>query len=130
MTDLYCTPAPTRQVDLPCQDHAATELFFSERPADLEAAKALCGPCPLRVECLEGALHRAEPWGVWGGAILVDGQIVAVKRGRGRPRKTGTAAAAPSTEPPVQTPCPAPSAGDGVAPPDARRAGSPSRRAA
>ncbi|MET8204410.1 WhiB family transcriptional regulator, partial [Micromonospora taraxaci] len=27
----------------------------------------LCGDCPLRVECLAGAVERAEPWGVWGG---------------------------------------------------------------
>lgn len=38
-------------------------------------------------ECLQSALDRQEPWGVWGGQSLVDGRIVARKRGRGRPRK-------------------------------------------
>lgn len=73
--------------ELPCQDIEAADLFFSERPADLENAKLLCADCPLRSECLDGALSRREPWGVWGGSILSDGEIIAVKRGRGRPRK-------------------------------------------
>ena len=35
-----------------------------------------------------GALARSEVWGVWGGEILVDGEIVAEKRRRGRPPKS------------------------------------------
>jgi WhiB family redox-sensing transcriptional regulator len=72
---------------LPCQDGEVADLFFSERPSDLEDAKQLCADCPLRTECLEGALRRGEPWGVWGGQILDGGRVIAVKRGRGRPRK-------------------------------------------
>ncbi len=72
---------------LPCQSDDAGDLFFSERPADLETAKALCVDCPLRRECLEGALARREPWGVWGGSIFQAGEVIAVKRPRGRPRK-------------------------------------------
>ncbi|MBK0330455.1 WhiB family transcriptional regulator [Brachybacterium sp. MASK1Z-5] len=72
---------------LPCQDIEAADLFFSERPADLESAKVLCADCPLRAVCLEGALDRGEPWGVWGGQILENGAVIAFKRGRGRPRK-------------------------------------------
>lgn len=37
--------------------------------------------------CLQGAIDRAEPWGVWGGEILQSGQVIARKRVRGRPRK-------------------------------------------
>lgn len=74
----------------PCQDHDA-ELWFAERPEAVELAKALCRSCPLREECLSGALARSEPWGVWGGQLLVDGAIVASKRGRGRPRKDAAA---------------------------------------
>ncbi len=37
--------------------------------------------------CLEGAIDRREPWGVWGGQLLVNGKILATKRGRGRPPK-------------------------------------------
>lgn len=72
-------------LDLPCTDDA--ELFFAEAPADVEAAKALCQGCRIRVACLQGALERREPWGVWGGELLLRGTIVPRKRPRGRPRK-------------------------------------------
>ena len=49
-------------------------------------------PCPARVQCLAGALERQEPWGVWGGQLLVQGAVVARKRPRGRPRKHPVAA--------------------------------------
>ncbi|GAA5152419.1 hypothetical protein GCM10023321_21080 [Pseudonocardia eucalypti] len=68
----------------PCSQ-ADPELWFAERPADLNVAKALCSACPLKASCLAGALERAEPWGVWGGEILQDGVVLAYKRGRGRP---------------------------------------------
>lgn len=71
---------------LPCQDDPL-DLFFSDKPAELEEAKALCRACPFRPECLEGALAREEPWGVWGGEIFQAGQVIAFKRPRGRPRK-------------------------------------------
>ena len=77
--------------DIPCQESDA-ELWFAESPADVEFAKALCGTCPVRIECLAGALNRAEPWGVWGGELFVQGTIVARKRPRGRPRKNSVAA--------------------------------------
>lgn len=70
----------------PCQRNEP-DLWFAEQAAELERAKELCGSCPLAAACLEAALQREEPWGVWGGEILTDGQIVATKRGRGRPRK-------------------------------------------
>ncbi|WNG89063.1 WhiB family transcriptional regulator [Mycobacterium sp. ITM-2016-00317] len=63
------------------------DLWFAEDPRDLERAKALCADCPLRRECLNAALQRQEPWGVWGGEILDRGTVVARKRPRGRPRK-------------------------------------------
>lgn len=75
---------------LPCRREDA-ELWFAERSGDIERAKTLCRTCPLQSPCLEGALDRGEPWGVWGGEVLVDGQIVANKRGRGRPRKVDQA---------------------------------------
>jgi WhiB family redox-sensing transcriptional regulator len=75
-----------RGADLPCRKFDA-DLWFAESPAELELAKSLCGDCPLRVECLAGAIERAEPWGVWGGEIFERGAIVPRKRPRGRPRK-------------------------------------------
>ncbi len=72
--------------DLPCHT-GDPDLFFAERPADLEKAKALCADCPARIACLAAALSRAEPWGVWGGEIFDQGVVIARKRPRGRPRK-------------------------------------------
>ena len=76
---------------LPCRSQDP-ELFFAESPADVELAKALCRDCPVRVECLAGALARQEPWGVWGGELFVSGIVVPRKRPRGRPRKSEVAA--------------------------------------
>ena len=64
-----------------------THLFFSEDEFDVARAKAICKKCGLAPQCLEGALERAEVCGVWGGELLVDGVVVAIKRGRGRPPK-------------------------------------------
>lgn len=76
---------------LPCRVHPA-DLWFAEKPEEVEQAKALCGRCPLAQDCLAGALERGEPWGVWGGQLLVEGVVVARKRPRGRPRKNPVAA--------------------------------------
>lgn len=76
---------------LPCRSNPA-DLWFAESPADVEDAKRLCASCPLVQACLAGALERREPWGVWGGELFVQGQIVARKRPRGRPRKNPVAA--------------------------------------
>jgi WhiB family redox-sensing transcriptional regulator len=76
---------------LPCLG-SDPDLFFAEAPADVEAAKAVCGGCPVRPACLAAALDRHEPWGVWGGELLVGGAVVARKRPRGRPRKDWAAA--------------------------------------
>lgn len=84
---------PTRQrhgVALPC--HEDPELYFAETPTDLEQAKSLCQACPVRAECLAGALARKEPWGVWGGELFLQGAVIARKRPRGRPRKDAVAA--------------------------------------
>lgn len=42
-------------------------LFYSEDGAEERKAKAICGLCSVRVECLEFALASREPDGIWGG---------------------------------------------------------------
>ena len=78
-------PLARQAVDglLPCQRDP--QLWFSDRPDELELAKAHCRPCPLRGPCLAGAVERREPYGVWGGEIFDHGTITARKRPRGRP---------------------------------------------
>ncbi|MBA8823023.1 WhiB family redox-sensing transcriptional regulator [Saccharopolyspora lacisalsi] len=71
--------------ELPCRRDP--DLWFAETPTELDRAKALCADCPIKVECLAGALSRGEPWGVWGGEIFERGAVIARKRARGRPRK-------------------------------------------
>ena len=78
------------EANLPCRKFDP-DLWFSDSPAQLELAKSLCGDCPLRVECLAGAVERSEPWGVWGGEIFERGVVVPRKRPRGRPRKVDIA---------------------------------------
>jgi len=78
-------------LDIPCRENDA-DLWFAERPEDVEFAKALCRTCPVREACLAGAKERREPWGVWGGELFIAGVVVPRKRPRGRPRKTEVAA--------------------------------------
>jgi WhiB family redox-sensing transcriptional regulator len=72
-----------------CRDESASlvELFFSEQLDDILRAKAFCRACPVREACLEAALERREPWGVWGGELIANGKVLAQKRKRGRPPK-------------------------------------------
>jgi WhiB family redox-sensing transcriptional regulator len=81
---------PETELDLPCRSGDA-DLWFAESPAELERAKGLCARCPIRSECLAGALRREEPWGVWGGEIFERGAVVPRKRPRGRPSKADLA---------------------------------------
>jgi WhiB family redox-sensing transcriptional regulator len=92
-------PVPDRGAERPPPDVAAwwtharcndgsgelTDVFFSGESQDIARAKRLCLSCPALIPCLEGALERREPWGVWGGQLFVDGMIVTIKRRRGRP---------------------------------------------
>jgi WhiB family redox-sensing transcriptional regulator len=90
--DTYAVPAAEIDDDqLPCR-RENPELFFAETPQDVEVAKALCLDCPVRAECLAGALDRREPWGVWGGELFLQGVVIPRKRPRGRPRKNDVAA--------------------------------------
>ena len=72
-----------------CADEssALVDLFFSEQLDDILRAKAFCQGCPVRTSCLEAAVERREPWGVWGGELFANGKVLAQKRRRGRPPK-------------------------------------------
>ena len=72
-----------------CRDGTGsmTDLFFSDEIPDIIKAKRICSGCPVSSACLEGALERREPWGVWGGQLFLNGRVLAQKRKRGRPPK-------------------------------------------
>jgi WhiB family redox-sensing transcriptional regulator len=76
---VLASPATVRGGLLPCL-REDPQLWFSEQPADLDLAKPLCQPCPLRGHCLDGALARREPHGVWGGKIFEQGMITQQRR--------------------------------------------------
>jgi len=84
-------PRSAGGLTLPCREYDS-ELWFSQRPAEVERAKALCQDCPVLEWCRTGALERQEPWGVWGGELCEDGVVVPRKKPRGRPPKTAAAA--------------------------------------
>lgn len=73
-----------------CRDPSGglSALFFSDELHDIAAAKRICAECPVLANCLEGALERHEPWGVWGGQLFLNGRILVSKRRRGRPPKS------------------------------------------
>jgi WhiB family redox-sensing transcriptional regulator len=74
-------PVPVRERDQEAPWHTEAVcrrdeagLFFapSKEPTAArlsreEAAKRVCGRCPVMVECREHALLQPEPYGVWGG---------------------------------------------------------------
>jgi WhiB family redox-sensing transcriptional regulator len=87
--DLDVAPVSVRAPQARCADGngTLTHLFFSDDPLSTARAKAICAKCKLAESCLEGALARVEPWGVWGGELIENGRIVRNKRPRGRPPK-------------------------------------------
>jgi len=87
--DELVAPVAVRAPRARCADgHGTlTHLFFSDAPIDIARAKAICGKCQLAADCRQGAIDRAEPWGVWGGVLIENGRVVVDKRPRGRPPK-------------------------------------------
>lgn len=44
-----------------------SDLFFPQRGASTDKAKAACRACPVRAECLAYAMNTGERFGIWGG---------------------------------------------------------------
>lgn len=66
-----------------CLD-AEAEVFFPLSGGSTVVARAFCDRCPVRAECLEYAVDRAEPFGIWGGMSELDRRRLAHPRGLGR----------------------------------------------
>ncbi len=90
-TDRYADPSGWAALGA-CQ-HSDPELFFpitSGGPAARQEAKAkaLCGRCPVRGECLDFALRSGQDFGIWGGTSererrLMRRRMLARRAGRG-----------------------------------------------
>ncbi len=50
-----------------CAEHPNPELWFPARGVESHEAKAICATCPVQADCLEEAVQRNEPIGIWGG---------------------------------------------------------------
>lgn len=89
MTDPLAAPSEPWRARARCATTVGVgaDLFFSDELADIAMAKTICSGCPGMAPCLEGALARQEPCGVWGGQLFDNGRIVMLKRRRGRPPK-------------------------------------------
>ncbi len=69
-------------------DHGAlSHLFFSDNDVEIAESKGICRTCGVQQSCLDGAIERAEPYGVWGGQLMRDGVPIARRPRRGRPRR-------------------------------------------
>ncbi|MFD6326776.1 WhiB family transcriptional regulator [Streptomyces sp. NPDC058442] len=87
-------PTRDRDQDTPWHTEAVCRrdeagLFFapSKEPTAArlsreEAAKRVCGRCPVMVECREHALLQPEPYGVWGGLTAAERRVVLARRRR------------------------------------------------
>ena len=58
----------------PCQV-VGGDIWLSTRTDEAEKAKSFCNKCPIKVECLTGAIERGEEWGIWGGQIIYKGKL-------------------------------------------------------
>jgi WhiB family redox-sensing transcriptional regulator len=74
-----------------CAAHPDPDLWFSETPAAIAAATAVCSVCPSRAECLTSALTCGDAVGVWGGTTPAQRRTLAVERGLPRPSIHGAA---------------------------------------
>jgi hypothetical protein len=79
-------------VDLPrfdnakCADVEDKDLFFPDNRTQeaerLHQLKAICSSCIHEKECLEYALEKQIPYGIWGGSTPADRDTVAIAKGK------------------------------------------------
>jgi len=88
ITQSFDTSDEVWRIDAACAEVPnAQNLFFSEELQDIADAKRVCMECPVVAQCLDAAVARVEPCGVWGGQLFLRGRILTTKRRRGRPPK-------------------------------------------
>lgn len=55
-------------------------MFFPSDGVGVEVARRICAECPVKVPCLEYALHNRIDHGVWGGASERERRRIARRR--------------------------------------------------
>ncbi len=58
--------------DAACAHHPQKDLWFSDKPEDLEEARTICNTCYVKTECLEYALTEDIQEGVWGALLPIE----------------------------------------------------------
>jgi len=53
--------------DLASCAEADPDAFFPEKGGSTRKARQVCAACPVAAQCLDYALEREEPFGIWGG---------------------------------------------------------------
>ena len=56
------------------------ELFFADDDQSIAEAKAICGDCPVRLDCLQNAIDTNQTHGIWGGLTRQERGAELVKR--------------------------------------------------
>ncbi|MDP9074806.1 MAG: WhiB family transcriptional regulator [Actinomycetota bacterium] len=75
-----------------------TDVFFPASDDDLDAARAICRPCPVRQHCADYAIALPELLGVWGGLSEQDRRRARNYR-KHPPQQNTPGAHQPTTEP-------------------------------
>ncbi len=77
--------------DAACRGES-TDVFFPSSDAQAQAAKQICGACPVREECLEFALESRPADGVWGGLTPIERHRLIRRRQKAARKERGAAA--------------------------------------
>jgi WhiB family redox-sensing transcriptional regulator len=60
-------PSVDWRLNAACYGHENPDLWFPARGENPADAKAICGTCPVKQECLDFALENRIEFGIWGG---------------------------------------------------------------
>lgn len=61
---------------------ADADVFYPERGVGPARAKVICERCPVQAKCLNDALARREPHGIWGAATASERRAILARRRR------------------------------------------------
>lgn len=79
--------AESWMVDSNCKNVDNPDMFFSQHPADIQAAKTMCSNCPVKLLCVSYAIDHDITDGIWGGLTETDRrQIKAAKQAQQKNR--------------------------------------------